>query len=104
MARPCAPRARAWPALKTAGSNGTLRALGKCLDATALGTANGTTAGLWDCRGETNEVWQAYNGGYRNPGSGRCLDDLSSSMTFGRPPWLPLAAAVTWPSRVFSRM
>ena len=29
---------------------------------------------------------------------------MSSSMTFGRPPWLPLDAAMTWPSRVFSRM
>ncbi|MER5624130.1 hypothetical protein ACIBF6_27175 [Streptosporangium amethystogenes] len=29
---------------------------------------------------------------------------MSSSMTFGRPPWLPLEAAMTWPSRVFSRM
>src|ERR1022692_218008 len=28
----------------------------------------------------------------------------SSSMTFGRPPWLPLAAAMAGPSRVFSRM
>jgi hypothetical protein len=27
-----------------------------------------------------------------------------SSSTFGRPPWLPLAAPMTWPSRVFSRM
>lgn len=29
---------------------------------------------------------------------------MSSSMAFGRPPWLPLDAAMTWPSRVFSRM
>ena len=29
---------------------------------------------------------------------------MSSSMTLGRPPWLPLAAAAAWPSRVFSRM
>ncbi|MEV0352348.1 hypothetical protein AB0H88_41890 [Nonomuraea sp. NPDC050680] len=36
--------------------------------------------------------------------SARAKVSMSSSMTFGRPPWLPLAAAVTWPSRVFSRM
>src|SRR5271166_702295 len=29
---------------------------------------------------------------------------MSSSMTLGRPPWLPLAAAACWPSRGFSRM
>lgn len=29
---------------------------------------------------------------------------MSSSMALGHPPWLHLAAAVTWPSRVFSRM
>jgi hypothetical protein len=30
-----------------------------------------------------NQVWQAYNGGYRNPVSGRCLDDPGASSTDG---------------------
>src|SRR6266852_9409991 len=33
----------------------------------------------------------------------RANRSMSSSMTLGRPPWLPLAAAACWPSRVFSR-
>jgi hypothetical protein len=36
--------------------------------------------------------------------SARAKTSMSSSMTLGRPPWLPRAAAVCWPSRVFSRM
>ena len=62
---------------------GTLRALGKCLDATGGGTANGTKIEIWDCNGGGNQVWQAYNGGYRNPASGRCLDDPGLSTTDG---------------------
>ncbi|MFF4136515.1 ricin-type beta-trefoil lectin domain protein [Streptomyces mirabilis] len=67
----------------SAHSDGTLRALGKCLDATGRGTANGTTIEVWDCNGGTNQQWQAYNGGYRNPVSGRCLDDPGASTTDG---------------------
>ncbi|MFJ4304542.1 ricin-type beta-trefoil lectin domain protein [Streptomyces pseudovenezuelae] len=26
------------------------------------------------CHGGANQVWEPYNGGYRNPASGRCLD------------------------------
>lgn len=60
-----------------------LRALGKCLDATGGGTANGTKIEMWDCNGGSNQQWQAYDGGYRNPVSGRCLDDPGASTTDG---------------------
>lgn len=69
--------AQFWNALP----NGTLQALGKCLD--AVGTANGSRLGIWDCNGGSNQQWQTYNGGYRNPASGRCLDVPGSSTTDG---------------------
>ncbi|MGC0360677.1 hypothetical protein RKD25_007966 [Streptomyces sp. SAI-124] len=49
----------------------------------AAGTANGTKIEIWDCNGGTNQQWQTYNGGYRNPVSGRCLDDPNASTTDG---------------------
>jgi len=55
-------------------ADGTLRALGKCLDVTGGSTANNAAIDLWDCNGGANQQWQAYNGGLRNPQSGRCLD------------------------------
>ena len=70
--------AQAW----TQYSDGTLRALGKCLD-TGGGTADGTKLQIWDCNGTGAQVWQVSNAGYVNPQSGRCLDDPSSSTTNG---------------------
>jgi hypothetical protein len=63
----------------TAYSDGSLRALGKCLDATGAGTSNGTKLEVWDCDGGAGQVWQAYHGGYQNPVSGRCVDDPGSA-------------------------
>ncbi len=68
----------------TAYPDGTLRALGGCLDATGAGTANFTKTILWPCHGHGNQIWQVFNGGYRNPVSGRCLDDPSASTQDGR--------------------
>src|SRR5262249_61274941 len=54
----------------TVGSDGTLRALGKCLDVTFSGTANGTLIQLWGCNGTGAQVWQAQtNGALGNPQS-----------------------------------
>ncbi|GLZ30092.1 hypothetical protein Lesp02_22820 [Lentzea sp. NBRC 105346] len=60
----------------------TLRALGKCLDAT--GTANGAVTQIWDCTGAPNQQWQAQaDGTLRNPASGRCLDATGPSSADG---------------------
>ncbi|MGW0667235.1 RICIN domain-containing protein [Streptomyces sp. NPDC002746] len=54
--------------------NGTLKALGKCLDV-AGGTDNGARILLWSCNGGSNQNWvTAADGTLRNPASGRCLD------------------------------
>jgi glycosyl hydrolase family 26/carbohydrate binding protein with CBM35 domain/ricin-type beta-trefoil lectin protein len=64
----------------TVRSDGTLRALGKCLDikstaATGWGTKRGTRVQLWDCWGGPMQRWVAQSdGSLRNPHSGRCLD------------------------------
>ncbi|WP_235921178.1 glycosyl hydrolase family 18 protein [Lentzea tibetensis] len=66
----------------TVGTDGTLRALGKCLDLS--GTANGAVARLWDCTGSGAQGWQAQsNGTLRNPASGRCLDATGPSSADG---------------------
>jgi GH18 family chitinase len=60
----------------------TLRALGKCLDAS--GTANGAVTQLWDCTGAGNQQWTAEsNGQLRNAASGRCLDATGPSSADG---------------------
>lgn len=46
----------------TVGTDGTLRALGKCMDLTAAGTANGTKVQLYDCNGTGAQVWQRGSG------------------------------------------
>ncbi len=58
----------------TAGSDGTLRSLGRCLDAPPSATA-GTRVQLWDCNGGTNQQWTFQsNGTIRGARSGLCLD------------------------------
>ena len=57
--------------------------MGKCLDAAGRGPTNGTKVQIWTCNGGSNQVWQPYNGGYRNPASGRCLDVPGSSTADG---------------------
>ncbi|MEV6717927.1 glycosyl hydrolase family 18 protein [Lentzea sp. NPDC051208] len=60
----------------------TLRALGKCLDAS--GTGNGAVTQLWDCTGAGNQQWTAEaNGQLRNVASGRCLDATGNSSADG---------------------
>ncbi|MFE0459081.1 ricin-type beta-trefoil lectin domain protein [Kitasatospora sp. NPDC058965] len=74
------PFANAW----AFGSDGTVRALGKCLDATGNGTANGTKLELWDCNGGANQQWSnGANGSLFNPVSGRCMDNPYGANTPG---------------------
>jgi len=69
---------------RTAGADGTLRSLGKCLDAPPGATA-GTRVQLWDCNGGTNQQWTSQpNGTIRGVRSGLCLDvdrDLTANNT-----------------------
>jgi hypothetical protein len=68
----------------TAGSDGTLQALGKCLGVHHGGTANGTTVDLYHCNNTGGQVWQRLNdGSLFNPQAGKCLDDTNWSATPG---------------------
>ena len=59
----------------TVSGDGTLRALGKCLDVSEGGTADGTKVQLWTCNGSGAQTWAAQSDGtVRNPQSGKCLD------------------------------
>ncbi len=61
-------------------SGGTLQALGKCLDVSGGGTANGTKVQIFTCNGSGAQTWQPQsNGSPLNPVSGRCLDDPGAS-------------------------
>ena len=52
-----------------------LAVLGKCMDVTGGGTANGTQVQLWDCNGTGSQEWRWRNQNRLvNPQSGRCLD------------------------------
>ncbi|RPF23176.1 glycoside hydrolase family 27 protein [Myceligenerans xiligouense] len=58
----------------TAATDGTLRSLGKCLDAPLDATA-GTPVQLWDCNGGDNQQWTFQGDGtIRGVRSGLCLD------------------------------
>ena len=66
------------------GTDGTVRALGKCLDVTGQGTANGTQLQLWDCNGSGAQQWTAESDGHLlNPQSGRDLDVPGGATTNG---------------------
>ncbi|WP_307795313.1 cellulase family glycosylhydrolase [Actinacidiphila acididurans] len=48
---------------------------GRCVDAAAAGTANGTVVQIYDCNGTVAQQWQPRaDGSVLNPNSGRCLD------------------------------
>ncbi|MFG2825777.1 arabinofuranosidase catalytic domain-containing protein [Kitasatospora sp. NPDC048365] len=64
--------------------DGSLGTLGRCLDATGNGTANGTLLQLWDCNGGGAQKWiQQADGSLLNPQSGRCLDAPNGNTTNG---------------------
>ncbi|MFE2021817.1 RICIN domain-containing protein [Streptomyces sp. NPDC059499] len=61
----------------TIGSDGTIRAFGKCLEVGGGVNAkgNGSKVNLWDCWGGANQKWTVNSDGtIRNPNSGRCLE------------------------------
>ena len=59
----------------TVAADGSLQALGKCLDVTSAGTADGTKVQLWDCNGSAAQRW-TYTAGRDlvNPNANKCLD------------------------------
>ena len=66
------------------GGDGTLRALGKCMDVSAAGTSNGTPIQIYDCNGTGAQRWQANaDGTLRNPVSNKCLDASGNSSANG---------------------
>ncbi|MER5639192.1 ricin-type beta-trefoil lectin domain protein [Kitasatospora sp. NPDC002227] len=67
----------------TVGNDGTVQALGKCLDVYGGGTTNGTAVQLYPCNGSGAQVWTANGKGLQNPQSGLCLADPSASTTNG---------------------
>lgn len=62
-------------------SDGTLRALGKCM--TAQGSANGAKVQLYDCNNGAGQKWTATNGTLVN--QGLCLDATGQSSANGTP-------------------
>ncbi len=68
----------------TVGTDGTLRALGKCLDVTSAGTADGTPLQLWDCNGTEAQRWVANAArDVVNPRANKCLDATGNSSANG---------------------
>nr|WP_217712198.1 arabinofuranosidase catalytic domain-containing protein [Kitasatospora sp. NA04385] len=68
----------------THNADGSLGTIGRCLDATGNGTANGTPLQLWDCNGGGAQKWiQQADGSLLNPQSGRCLDDPNGNSANG---------------------
>jgi len=64
--------------------DGTLRVVGKCMDVTGGGTANGTQIQLWECNGTGAQQWRWRNQNRLvNPQSGRCLDVTSGGTADG---------------------
>ncbi|KOV61278.1 hypothetical protein ADK64_28285 [Streptomyces sp. MMG1121] len=59
------------------GVDGTVRALGKCLNAVWAGTTNGTKAEIYvGVAGTQSEQWiPQTDGSLKNVNSGKCLDD-----------------------------
>jgi hypothetical protein len=66
----------------TQREDGTVRSLGKCLDARS--TANGTATVLWTCNGSGGQKWVSRaDGTLLNSRSGRCLDAEGGSSASG---------------------
>ncbi len=65
-------------------SNGTATALGKCMDAAAAGTANGTAIQLYTCNGTGAQKF-ALNaaGALVNSASGKCVDVVNNGTANG---------------------
>ena len=65
-------------------ADNSLTTLGRCLDASGNGTANGTLLELWDCTGGGAQKFvQQADGSLRNPQSGRCVDSPGGATANG---------------------
>ena len=65
-------------------ADSSLSTLGRCLDVTGNGTANGALLELWDCNGVGGQKWvQQADGSLRNPQSGRCVDSPNGATANG---------------------
>ena len=60
---------------------GTFQALGRCMDVTRSGTANGTVVRLYDCNGTNAQAWTVSGTRLVNMGSGKCLDAADAGGT-----------------------
>ncbi|MFE0458203.1 GH92 family glycosyl hydrolase [Kitasatospora sp. NPDC058965] len=68
----------------TLAGDGTVRALGRCLDALQDGTADGTQVQVSGCDGTgAQQWWPRPNGSLYHPAAGRCLDLPSSRSADG---------------------
>jgi alpha-galactosidase len=66
-------------------TGGTIRGLGKCLDA-PIGATAGAKVQLWDCNGGSNQQWTVDAAGtVRGAASGLCLDVTGNATTNGTP-------------------
>ncbi|WP_326823149.1 RICIN domain-containing protein [Streptosporangium sp. NBC_01756] len=63
-------------AVNPVSSDGSIRALGRCLDVSQSAKANGSKVQLWDCNGTGAQRWWPKSGETTlvNSPSGRCLD------------------------------
>ena len=68
----------------THNADDSLTTLGRCLDISGNGTANGTQIQLWDCNTSGGQKWlQQADGSLKNPQSGRCLDSPGGNRANG---------------------
>ncbi|MEV4756533.1 ricin-type beta-trefoil lectin domain protein [Micromonospora sp. NPDC049559] len=66
----------------TGPRSGALKALGKCADINAAGTADGTRVQIWDCNNAAQQTWTVGADGTVR-GLGKCLDVQASGLTSG---------------------
>src|SRR5262249_13986858 len=65
-------------------SDGTIRALGKCLDVTAAATTNGAKVQLYDCNGTGAQQWTVSAAhDIVNTAADKCLDATGNSSADG---------------------
>ncbi|MDG4824128.1 PQQ-dependent sugar dehydrogenase [Asanoa sp. WMMD1127] len=75
------------PGVSTPGGGGgprtgAVKALGKCADVNASGTADGTKIQIWDCNGAPNQTWTVGTDGTIRS-LGKCMDVQSSGTANG---------------------
>lgn len=78
--------------------NGTIRALGKCLDVTGDSTADGAKVQLWSCTGGANQRWNAPAAGDSTPSAPMAVAPYLYN-GWGRPPdpaTITRATGVKW--------